>query len=133
MNKSMHSSLSKSKIVSEFEAKYLDSMVKEDFLRECSGRLVFKECFLSSKFLVRNKPKAVLVAYSLLHAILPLLIYLFDDLHFNPLSTEKIHSKYANPAFWFYIISLSIAVYLSYLMNGYFADIGTLDMQRKRI
>ena len=118
----------KSQKAIELESKHLFGMNKEDYMRIYSGRLVLKECFLFSKFLISTKMKGLLVFYSVIHAVLPLLIYLLDDLHFYPLTHDKIISKYGNSKFWFYVVSLSISSYLSYLMNGYYAHVATIDM-----
>ncbi len=93
------------------------------------GRLTLRELWLSFKTLAPALSKQLLRICSLIHAILPFLITLCNDL----ISEEdSVYSKYKDPLFWIYTILLIMVNFVIFYINLLFIEIGVIDMKRRK-
>ncbi|CDW82679.1 UNKNOWN [Stylonychia lemnae] len=110
---------------------YHEEPTKEDLFMLYSGRQVVKEFILASKHLSQFLHKRVFTSIGYIHAVLPFIINLFLDLHFDQLPQQQLQIKYKSACFWIYTIMLVVVNSVTYSVNQEFLRIGMIDMKRR--
>eukprot|EP00347_Sterkiella_histriomuscorum_P022057 403331836 len=102
---------------------------REDLFTIYSGRLCFREVFLSSSVMSPEISSFIVNAISYIHAVLPLGLTLIDDLY--SFDREELKEKYSDPVLWIYWLALVFIVRQLFWVNSYFLFIGIYDMKRR--
>lgn len=109
---------------------YLADKTKEDYFFNFPGRITFKEVFLYSKMFSRPFPPIILQMTALVHGILPLALYAYED--FTDEDREGFREiRYTSPYFWAYTGSSMLINIMIFYVNLGFIEIGIVDMSRR--
>eukprot|EP00347_Sterkiella_histriomuscorum_P012590 403367986 len=113
------------------EHTYIQEPNREDAYTYFSGRLIFKELQLVSKTMAHRMQSWILVLISFVHAVLPLVINMFNDSKSSDIPLLQ-QPKYRSAQFWGYFISCFCVNMLIYMVNLTFIEIGLIDMKRRK-
>eukprot|EP00347_Sterkiella_histriomuscorum_P021036 403335507 len=115
----------------DMEISYLQVPTKEDLIMSYPGRLFFRELFLMSKHLAPYRIHKGTVFFSFVHAILPLVVELYQE--YNDDDYSQRQSKYYTVSYWFYAIPLMIFTFLFYNANFIFLWMAIIDLHRRKL